>query len=250
MASQLWRPAATDITACIGHESQDASIQTLSTLPFITIFPPHPTLWKCCIRTVSLHNIINLSLICCSCRQGETMSLNCGHLRDYCSSSGWYTSMEPWWKLYKEVKQSHNTPTEAHEERRYSSYSLTTSALDEEEWSASRPGRALPLKKGPERKETPVPIGEEAGWASEQVWTQEVRRKIFCLCRGSNLDRPVVQSIARHWLSYPGWCKLYWQGNPEKSKKTCPTATSSTTADANQGLRGDGPATNWAMARP
>jgi hypothetical protein len=32
------------------------------------------------------------------------------------------------------------------------------------EWSASRPGRALPPLKGP-----PVPIGYEAGWASEPV---------------------------------------------------------------------------------
>jgi hypothetical protein len=54
-------------------------------------------------------------------------------------------------------------------ERRYSSYSFTTSALDGGEWSASRPGRALPLGKGP-----PVPIGEEAGWAPEPVWTQRI----------------------------------------------------------------------------
>jgi hypothetical protein len=45
-------------------------------------------------------------------------------------------------------------------ERRYSSYSYLTSALDRGEWSASCPGRALPQGKGP-----PVPIGQEAGWA-------------------------------------------------------------------------------------
>jgi hypothetical protein len=33
-------------------------------------------------------------------------------------------------------------------ERRYSSYSLLTSALDEGAWSASRPGRALRPGKG------------------------------------------------------------------------------------------------------
>jgi hypothetical protein len=38
-------------------------------------------------------------------------------------------------------------------EERYSSYSFSTSALDGGEWSASRPGRALPPGKGP-----PVPI--------------------------------------------------------------------------------------------
>jgi hypothetical protein len=31
---------------------------------------------------------------CCSCRWGETISLNCGHQRAYCSSSRWYMSME------------------------------------------------------------------------------------------------------------------------------------------------------------
>jgi hypothetical protein len=39
-------------------------------------------------------------------------------------------------------------------ERRYSSYSFSTSALDGSEWSASRPVRALPPGKGP-----PIPIG-------------------------------------------------------------------------------------------
>jgi hypothetical protein len=42
-----------------------------------------------------------------------------------------------------------------------------TSVLDGGEWSASRPGRALPPGKEP-----PVPIGQEAGWAPEPVWTQ------------------------------------------------------------------------------
>jgi hypothetical protein len=38
--------------------------------------------------------------------------------------------------------------------------------LDGGEWPASRPGRALPPGKGPL-----VPIGQEAGWAPEPVWT-------------------------------------------------------------------------------
>jgi hypothetical protein len=54
-------------------------------------------------------------------------------------------------------------------EREYSSYSFTTSALDGGEWSASRPGRALP----------PVPIGQEAGWAQEPVWTLRIEEKSF-----------------------------------------------------------------------
>jgi hypothetical protein len=57
-------------------------------------------------------------------------------------------------------------------ERRYSSYSFTTSALDGGEWSASRPGRALAPGKGP-----PVPIVQEAGWAPEPVWKQRLQEK-------------------------------------------------------------------------
>jgi hypothetical protein len=75
-----------------------------------------------------------------------------------------------------------------------SSYSLSTSALDGCEWSASRPGGALAPGKGP-----PVPIVHEAGWAPESVWTQRIEEKFFRLCRGSNLDRPVVQPVARHY---------------------------------------------------
>jgi hypothetical protein len=59
-------------------------------------------------------------------------------------------------------------------ERRYSSYSFTTSALDGDEWSASLPGRALPPEKGP-----PVPIVQEAGWTPEPVWTQRLEEKSF-----------------------------------------------------------------------
>jgi hypothetical protein len=55
---------------------------------------------------------------------------------------------------------------------RYSSYSYLTSAPDGGEWSASRPGRALPSGKGP-----PVPIVQEAGWTPEPVWTQGLEEK-------------------------------------------------------------------------
>jgi hypothetical protein len=95
------------------------------------------------------------------------------------------------------VKPSHNTDIEAQEERRYSEYSFTTSALDVGEWSASRPGRVVAPEKGP-----PVPIVQEAGWAPEPVWTQRLEEKFFCLCRGSNLDRP-VRSQTLYRLSYP-----------------------------------------------
>jgi hypothetical protein len=42
------------------------------------------------------------------------------------------------------------------------------------EWSASRLGRVLPPGKGP-----PVPTGQEAGWASQPVWTQRIEEKTF-----------------------------------------------------------------------
>jgi hypothetical protein len=59
-------------------------------------------------------------------------------------------------------------------ERRYSSYSFTTLALDRGEWSASSPGRALPPGEGP-----PVPIRQQTGWAPELAWIQRVEEKSF-----------------------------------------------------------------------
>jgi hypothetical protein len=94
-------------------------------------------------------------------------------------------------------KKSRYTPWSAWGERRYSSYSFTTSALDEGEWSASRPGRALQPGKGP-----PVPIGQEEGGDPEPVWTQRLEEKILCPCRGSNPDRPVVQPVVRHYTAW------------------------------------------------
>jgi hypothetical protein len=51
---------------------------------------------------------------------------------------------------------------------------IRISALDGCEWSASRLGRALHPGKG-----TPVPIGQETGWAAESDWTQRVEEKLF-----------------------------------------------------------------------
>jgi hypothetical protein len=76
---------------------------------------------------------------------------------------------------------------------RYSPYSFATSALDGGEWSASRPGRTLPPRKGlPATRWTGGYAGPTAGLATEATG------KILCLCEGSNLDRPVVHSVARH----------------------------------------------------
>jgi hypothetical protein len=82
-------------------------------------------------------------------------------------------------------------------ERRYSSYSFMTSTLEGGEWVASHPGRAIPPGKGP-----PVPIVQEAGWTPEPVWTQRLVEKSFYLCQGSNLDRPVVQSVVSQCLRH------------------------------------------------
>jgi hypothetical protein len=52
-------------------------------------------------------------------------------------------------------------------ERMYSSYSFITSALAGREWSALRPGRALPPGKGP-----PVPTVQETEWPRVGVETE------------------------------------------------------------------------------
>jgi hypothetical protein len=78
-------------------------------------------------------------------------------------------------------------------ERRYSSYSFSTSALDGGEWSASRPGRG-------ERTPGTHCIG---GWVGPRAGLDtEVGGKILCPRRGSNLDRPVVQPVVRYYTAW------------------------------------------------
>jgi hypothetical protein len=72
----------------------------------------------------------------------------------------------------KKVKWSLYTPWRRLGNRRYSSYSFLTSALEGGEWSASCSGRALPPGKEP-----PVPSVQEAGWAPDPVWTQRLEEK-------------------------------------------------------------------------
>jgi hypothetical protein len=81
---------------------------------------------------------------------------------------------------------------EAQGGRMYSSYSFTISALDGGEWSASRPGRALP----------PLPIGQEAGWAPGTVWThRKVNMKITAINSKqinfymNYMDTPVILGV-------------------------------------------------------
>jgi hypothetical protein len=93
------------------------------------------------------------------------------HHRCYYWTVSWHEKL---FKFYLYSKRKSGPSTRhggAWGERRYSSYSFTTSALDGGEWSESRPGRPLPPEKGP-----PVPIVQEAGWAPEPVWTQRIRK--------------------------------------------------------------------------
>jgi hypothetical protein len=82
------------------------------------------------------------------------------------------------WIIKKgKVKQFRYTPWRRLGERRYSSYSFTTSALDGGEWSASRPGRAfIPGGRTPGTHCT-------GGWALEPVWTQRIEEKSFAPAR-------------------------------------------------------------------
>jgi hypothetical protein len=72
-------------------------------------------------------------------------------------------------------------------ERNYSSYSITTSALD-----GVSGQRHAPAAFYPPGKDSLVPTVQEAGWTPEPDCTQRLQKKSFCLCRGSNLDRPFV----------------------------------------------------------
>jgi hypothetical protein len=82
-------------------------------------------------------------------------------------------------------------------EKRYSSYSFSTSALDGGEWSASRPGRAFtPGERTPGTHRTGGWVGPIAGLDTE------ARGKILCPSRGSNPDRPVVQPVVRQYTDW------------------------------------------------
>jgi hypothetical protein len=100
-------------------------------------------------------------------------------------------------QLYASVKSS---PATRHGgawgERKYSSYSFTTSALDGGEWSASRPGRAItPGERTPRTHCTGGWVGPRAGLDTEDTG------KILCPRRGSNPDSPDVQPVVRHYTA-------------------------------------------------
>jgi hypothetical protein len=104
-------------------------------------------------------------------------------------------------------------------ERIYSSYSITTSALDGGEWSASRPGHVPPPH--PPRKGPPVPVGPEAEWTPELVYIQTLQEIPFASAGDRNWIARSFSPQPIHWpisntASYPVsyLCevtgKLYW----------------------------------------
>jgi hypothetical protein len=72
----------------------------------------------------------------------------------------------------------------------YNSYSFTTSELD----GVSCQRQALASLYHPE-KEPSVPTGQDTGMGPIAGLDTEVRGKILCFCRASNLDRPVVRPV-------------------------------------------------------
>jgi hypothetical protein len=80
--------------------------------------------------------------------------------------------------------------------RRYSSYSFLTSALGGSEVSVTPRPRFAPGERTTGTLWTGGWVGPRAGLDTE------VRGKILCPCRGSNPDRPVVQSVVRHYTDW------------------------------------------------
>jgi hypothetical protein len=78
-------------------------------------------------------------------------------------------------------------------ERNCSSSHSLTSALDGDEWSASRPGRFTPMEKPPCTHWVGGCVGSSA------VLDTVVKRKIPCSRRESNLRTPTVQPVAQYY---------------------------------------------------
>jgi hypothetical protein len=88
------------------------------------------------------------------------------------------------------LKQSRYTPWWRLGEWRYSSYSFFNSALDGGEWSAPRPGRALPWGK-----DTQYPLDRRLGGPQSRSGHRLEEKSL-----ASAWDRtPVVQSVLRHY---------------------------------------------------
>jgi hypothetical protein len=100
------------------------------------------------------------------------------------------------WKFKKKQSSPATRHGGAWGERRYSSYSLLTSALDGMNGQRHAPTGICPEERTPGTHCTEGWVGPRAGLDTE------LRGKILNLCRGSNLDRPVVQSVVRHYTDW------------------------------------------------
>jgi hypothetical protein len=127
-----------------------------------------------------------------------TESIRFTHIRHVCGF--WFINSNSNTGLTYKGK-GNNSPTTYQwgrkEERMYSSYSFRTSALDGGWvvsvmlWPRFNPG------------ERTAGILWTEGWVVPRASLDtEDRGKISCLCWGSNLDRPVVQSVARHYTDW------------------------------------------------
>jgi hypothetical protein len=90
--------------------------------------------------------------------------------------------------------QSHNTPWSRRLEEEVQLLLIHDFGTRWGEWSASRHGRALPQAKDPNTHWTGGWVGPSAG-----LDTEAREKKILCPCRGSNIARPVVQAVVRHY---------------------------------------------------
>jgi hypothetical protein len=108
------------------------------------------------------------------------------------------------------AKLSHYMPWRHSVERRYSSYSFLTSTLDEGEWSASRPGRALPPGNG-----HLIPIEQEAGWAPRPVWTQARGKILLSVPRHDVTNARVRQKVfaMNFFLISCVVCTTHWESS-------------------------------------
>jgi hypothetical protein len=101
-------------------------------------------------------------------------------------------------RKHSKLKQSHSTPMEAQRERRCSSYSFTTSALDGVSGQGHAPAALY------SRVKDPLPTGQEAEWAPEPVWTQMLEEKSFLPGIEPRSPGRPVRSQTLYWLSYTG----------------------------------------------
>jgi hypothetical protein len=93
------------------------------------------------------------------------------------------------------IKLSHYCHTNNKGERMYSSTQSWPQALDGGEWSASHLC-FIPMEKTPSTHWIGGWVGLRAGLDTE------ARGKILCLCQGSNPNRPINQSVVRHYTNW------------------------------------------------